>query len=79
MTEEQILLSEIEAFLSRSGESALMAESTFGRKAVNDGKLVRRLRDGNTITFEKARQIRLFIAQQSSGSVEKDAPSEAAA
>lgn len=27
-------------------------ETTFGRKAVNDGKLVSRLRDGRTITLE---------------------------
>ena len=29
-----------------------MAESTFGRRAVNDGKLVHRLREGKRITID---------------------------
>ena len=60
MGETQKLLSEIEAFLRSAG----MAESTFGRKAVNDGKLLSRLRSGASVTLEKAAQIRRFIASR---------------
>jgi len=47
MTAEQ-LLSEIADYCRRVG----MAESTFGRHAVNDGKLVSRLRIGGRVTME---------------------------
>ena len=57
MGETQKLLSEIEAYLRLAG----IAESTFGRKAVNDGKLLGRLRGGSSVTLEKAAQIRRFI------------------
>src|SRR5689334_24535148 len=40
------LLDEISAFCRASG----MAESTFGRRAVNDGKFVARLRFGGRVT-----------------------------
>jgi len=55
------LLEEIEAFCRRSG----IAESTFGRQAVNDGKLCVRLRNGKDVTLETAAKIRLFIEGQS--------------
>lgn len=51
------LLGEIEIFCRRAG----MAESTFGRQAVNDGKLCSRLRDGKDVTLETAHRIRRFI------------------
>jgi hypothetical protein len=44
---------------------AQMAESTFGRLAVNDGKLVSRLRLGGRVTTETEHRVRAFIAQQS--------------
>ena len=50
------LLHEIEAFCRHSG----IAESTFGRQAVNDGKLCVRLRDGKDVTLETANRIRVF-------------------
>ena len=53
------LLAEIEAYCRR----ARMAESTFGRQAVNDGKLCTRLRDGKDVTLETAGKIRDFIRQ----------------
>lgn len=59
MSETQKLISEIEAFLRDAG----MAESTFGRKAVNDGKLMARLRSSGSVTLEKASQIRRFMAE----------------
>jgi len=51
------LLLEIESFCRKSG----MAESTFGRLAVNDGKLCMRLRSGKDVTLETANKIKSFI------------------
>ncbi|MFG1410317.1 hypothetical protein V5G24_04310 [Xanthobacter sp. VTT E-85241] len=58
MSESEKLLREIEACV----RSAAMAETTFGRKAVNDGKLVARLRSGGSVTLDKAVHIRRFMA-----------------
>ena len=51
------LLSEIVAFCQRVG----MAESTFGRRAVNDGKFVPRLRAGGRITTQTADRVHAFM------------------
>ena len=51
------LLGEIERFCRRSQ----IAESTFGRQAVNDGKLCARLREGKDVTLDTAERIRSFI------------------
>ncbi len=48
--------------------AARVAESTFGRRAVNDGKLVSRLRFGGRITIETANRIRDFITSHPPGS-----------
>ena len=53
------LLEEIEAFCRRTG----IAESTFGRQSVNDGKLCVRLRNGKDVTLETAAKIRGFIIE----------------
>ncbi len=53
------LLSEISEFCRAAG----MAESTFGRAAINDGKLVSRLRNGGRITTDTLDKIRGFIAE----------------
>jgi hypothetical protein len=60
MTQEQIeqLLSEIEAFLARTG----MGETYFGKKAAKNPYLVQRLRDGGRIWPETGDLVRLFIA-----------------
>jgi hypothetical protein len=58
-SEAHFLLRDIEIFCRR----ARMAESTFGREAVNDGKLCSRLRSGRRITLETAARIRRYIAQ----------------
>jgi hypothetical protein len=42
---------------------ARMAESTFGRLAVNDGKLVNRLRLGGRLTTETEDRVRAFISR----------------
>ncbi|HVF65977.1 MAG TPA: hypothetical protein VNE58_18475 [Casimicrobiaceae bacterium] len=43
---------------------AQMAESTFGRRVVNDGKFVSRLRDGARITPETLQRVSAFMARQ---------------
>ena len=53
----QELLQEIVEFCRRTG----LAESTFGRRAVNDGKLANRLRNGGRITTETLDRIRAFM------------------
>lgn len=53
-----VILREISEFCRQSG----LAESTFGRRAVNDGKLASRLRNGGRITTETLDRIRSFIA-----------------
>jgi hypothetical protein len=54
----QELLQEISDYCRQSG----LAESTFGRRAVNDGKLASRLRHGGRITTETLDRIRSFMA-----------------
>ena len=51
------LLESISAFCRHSG----IAESTFGRRAVNDGKFVSRLRDGARITPETLERVTVFL------------------
>src|SRR5437868_15072312 len=52
---------------------ARIAESTFGRLAVNDGKLVGRLRLGGRVTTETVDRVRAFIAGQSDAIVNGNA------
>jgi hypothetical protein len=54
----QQLLQEISDYCRQTG----LAESTFGRRAVNDGKLASRLRHGGRITTETLDRIRSFMA-----------------
>jgi hypothetical protein len=54
----QDLLREISDYCRQTG----LAESTFGRRAVNDGKLAARLRNGGRITTETVDRVRAFIA-----------------
>ncbi len=53
----QELLTEIADYCRHTG----LAESTFGRRAVNDGKLTSRLRNGGRITTETLDRIRAFM------------------
>jgi hypothetical protein len=57
----QELLQEISDYCRQTG----LAESTFGRRAVNDGKLATRLRNGGRITTYTIDRIRSFIATHS--------------
>jgi hypothetical protein len=51
-----------------------MAESTFGRRAVNDGKFVARLRDGARITPETLTRVSTYMASR--GATAPEAPRE---
>jgi hypothetical protein len=53
----QELLAEISDYCRLTG----LAESTFGRRAVNDGKLANRLRNGGRITTETVDRIHAFM------------------
>jgi len=64
------LLDSIAEFCRRLG----MAESTFGRRAVNDGKFVARLRDGARITPETLERVSLYMARH--GAAAPSAPPE---
>jgi len=65
------LLGSISDFCRRTG----MAESTFGRRAVNDGKFVARLRDGARVTPETLNRVNDFIVQNG-GAAAGEAPPE---
>ncbi len=58
----QLLLKEISDFCRATG----LAESTFGRRAVNDGKLAARLRNGGRITTDTLDRIRAFMVENRS-------------
>src|SRR5688500_1548505 len=64
------LLDSISEFCRQAG----MAESTFGRRAVNDGKFVSRLRAGARVTQETFNRIRDFMARH--GAVAQVSPHE---
>ena len=55
----QQLLQEISDYCRQTG----LAESTFGRRAVNDGKLASRLRNGGRITTDTLDRIRTFMVE----------------
>jgi len=58
-TSTSALLREIQDFCQRSG----IAESTFGRRAINDGKLCTRLRDGKGVTLATAARVQRYISE----------------
>ena len=60
MQEAVGLLDSIAEFCRRAN----MAESTFGRRAVNDGKFVSRIRDGARITPETLVRVSEFLTTQ---------------
>jgi hypothetical protein len=65
------LLGSISDFCRRTG----MAESTFGRRAVNDGKFVARLRDGARVTPETLTRVNDFMTKHGAPGA-GDAPPE---
>lgn len=58
MTDEH-LLSEIEAFLNRTG----MKPTRFGIEVLGDGGLVKGLREGRSLTLRSAEQVVSFMAE----------------
>ncbi len=58
MTQPTDLLADIAAFCGRHG----LAESTFGRLAVNDGKFVPRLRAGGRVRHQTLVRVQAFLA-----------------
>ena len=59
MDDHFALLADIEAFCRVQG----IAESTFGRQVVNDGKFVGRLRDGKGVTTATVARVRRHISE----------------
>ena len=70
MEEGDTLLDSISEFCRQMG----IAESTFGRRAVNDGKFVSRLRDGARVTQQTFDRIQDFMARH--GAVAQVSPHE---
>lgn len=61
-------INDIIARIERYCQRHKIAESTFGRMAVNDGKLIHRLRDGGSITLETLSKIDGTLARAPSPS-----------
>jgi len=59
MITNQSIIDIIETHCGKTG----MAVSTFGRKAVNDGKLITRLKDGKPISIDTYNRILAFIEE----------------
>ncbi len=65
MTAQELLV-QISDYCRQTG----LAESTFGRRAVNDGKLANRLRNGGRITTETVERIQAFMnANRGTGAI----------
>jgi len=56
-TTQDQFLSEVDRYLTAKG----MAETTFGRRAVNDGKFLGRLRAGGTVTTRTIDRARAWM------------------
>jgi len=65
MTEIDALIEEIETFCRGRN----ISKSTFGLRAVNDGKLVNRLRDGKGITLRSIERIRTYLSKHAGDSI----------
>ena len=59
------LLDKIVSFCREQG----IAESTFGRKVVNDGKFVARLRNGSRVTPETWEKVSAYVAEKGGGAL----------
>lgn len=63
MTIQSDLLSRVEIFIANAG----IGETTFGKRAVNDGKFVSRLRAEANMTLGTLNKVRNFLDAQSAG------------
>jgi hypothetical protein len=68
------LLKEIETYCQHAG----IAESTFGRHAINDGKLCSRLRAGKNVTLSTAERVRTYIEHNGPNRQSPDEPDRVA-
>ncbi len=66
MDEQSLFISEIETYCRNTG----IAESTFGRRAVNDGKFVSRLREGGGVTTATVSRVRKYLSEIESGAAD---------
>ena len=57
MPETEAIIREIEDYCRQTNT----AESTFGRRAVNDGKFVARLREGKSVTLKTLNRVHAFM------------------
>jgi hypothetical protein len=64
MTKTRELIRRIENYCEQEG----IAPGTFGRLAVNDGKLIRRLREGKSITLRTLDRIEAKLSERRSRS-----------
>ena len=60
MIEIAALIKQIEAYCARHG----IEETTFGLRAVNDGKFVARLRDGSSIQIKTYKKVSDFLKRK---------------
>lgn len=67
MTDAETLLSQIEEACRR----LKIAQTTFGRQAVNDGKFVTRLQQGGRVTLQTVERVHRYIAEQGGPSAER--------
>lgn len=75
MNEIPAIVEAIERYCAKHG----IADTTFGRMAVNDGKLVGRLRDGRTITLDTLTKIQTFMQAPPPAAMHAAGDGEAAA
>jgi SAM-dependent methyltransferase len=68
------LITEIETYCRQAG----IAESTFGRHAINDGKLCSRLRAGKNVTLATAERVRSYIRDNGPEQLSPDEPDRVA-
>lgn len=61
MNDQTQFLTDIEHFISTAG----ISESTFGFKAVNDGKFVKRIRHGGRMYRETEEKVRRYMRTHS--------------
>jgi len=72
MDDQSELLRQIEEYCRAAG----IAESTFGKKSVNDGKFVGRLRDGKRVTTATVGRVRGFLAANAKIAADGPGPSD---
>ncbi|MBT3550037.1 MAG: hypothetical protein HOO19_21380 [Rhodospirillaceae bacterium] len=73
VNEQASLIAEIEAYCRQAG----VAESTFGRRVVNDGKFVGRLRDGKGVTTATVAKVRGYLTEENKSAADSQKDDDA--